>query len=508
MEVLVVLTILALLTTVAVTSSDVFLSQGRYEATTRTLTDIQEAVLGPPNARQADGTLISTGFIADVGRSLLSTSADPTLALSELWALPSGMAPFSLIQSSNDTDVVVPCGWRGPYLRLPVGQSNVRDGWGNAMNLFTDLTGDPAAVGNPILAVSSSGGDTSPYNAPLEVNLAPSQIAVGGNVYVLDSNGNPGNPSSASAIQVWIYGPNPNTGLLLETQCNTTAAANGVVSYSIPTGVYVYAPGFLRAYLGDRSTLPPVRRMRHRAVPTKRRNQPKYPMNRPIHTILLITPDQLVRADLNPRRLPRVRGVYAGPRPAVDDFPLLVETALRLGGRRQGSVWVLSTDFWTQTLALPAQTTAGVKNDELGRALGFEAEPFSGLSALETIVGYVPQPGHGAERFFWLTQVPRTLLEQVEYVVERAGGRLAGLGHPGGVPHVLCRPAEPPETAVGRKSWSPGFGRRAKKKPPKGGTPAGENTIRKGTGTFFGLRAFDAARQSDGPKNEPVPGGL
>ena len=169
---------------------------------------------------------------------------------------------------------------------------------------------------------------------------------------------------------------------------------------------------------------------------------------------------------------------------------------------------MLSTDFWTQTLALPAQTTAGVKNDELGRALGFEAEPFSGLSALETIVGYVPQPGHGAERFFWLTQVPRTLLEQVEYVVERAGGRLAGLGHPGGVPHVLCRPAEPPETAVGRKSWSPGFGRRAKKKPPKGGTPAGENTIRKGTGTFFGLRALTQRRQSDGPKNEPVPGGL
>ena len=68
-ELLVVLAILALLTTVAVTSSDVVLSQGRYEATKRTLTDIQEAVLGPPNARQADGTLISMGFVADVGRS-------------------------------------------------------------------------------------------------------------------------------------------------------------------------------------------------------------------------------------------------------------------------------------------------------------------------------------------------------------------------------------------------------------------------------------------------------
>ena len=46
-ELLVVLAILALMTTVAVTSTDVFMSQGRYEATTKTLTDIQEAVARP-----------------------------------------------------------------------------------------------------------------------------------------------------------------------------------------------------------------------------------------------------------------------------------------------------------------------------------------------------------------------------------------------------------------------------------------------------------------------------
>ena len=79
-ELLVVLAILALMTTVAVTSTDVFMSQGRYEATTHALTDIQEAVLGPPNSRQADGTLISMGFVADMGRSPLCTSLDPTLA--------------------------------------------------------------------------------------------------------------------------------------------------------------------------------------------------------------------------------------------------------------------------------------------------------------------------------------------------------------------------------------------------------------------------------------------
>jgi len=246
-ELLVVLAILALLTTVAVTSSDVVLSQGRYEATKRTLTDIQEAVLGPPNARQADGTLISTGFVADMGRSPLCTSPDTTVGLSELWLLPSGIAPFSLIQSANDTDVVVPCGWRGPYLRLAVGQTSVRDGWGNPLNLSGDLAGDPAAVGNPILVVSSTGGASSPYNAPLLANIAPAQIIISGNVYVLDSNGNPTNPTNT--VQVWMYGPNPSTGLLWEYQCTQTTATDGVVSYSLPAGVY--APGYLRAYLGS-----------------------------------------------------------------------------------------------------------------------------------------------------------------------------------------------------------------------------------------------------------------
>ena len=77
-ELLVVLAILALLTTVAVTSTDVVLSQGRYDATKGTLTNIQEAVLGPPNARQADGTLVSIGFVADVGRWPVCTSTDLT----------------------------------------------------------------------------------------------------------------------------------------------------------------------------------------------------------------------------------------------------------------------------------------------------------------------------------------------------------------------------------------------------------------------------------------------
>jgi prepilin-type N-terminal cleavage/methylation domain-containing protein len=249
-ELLVVLAILALLTTVAMTSTDVVLSQGRYDATTQTLTAIQEAVLGPPNARQSDGTLISSGFVADVGRPLLST-----VGLSDLLGVeqplqppqpPPGIALFSLIQSPNDTDVVVPCGWRGPYLRLAPGQTSILDGWGNALVLVPNGNGQ-------VVCVSSNGAATGPYsstNAPLQVNIAPAQIIVSGNVYVLDSNGNPTNPTNA--VQIWMYGPNPSTGLLLEYQCTQTTATDGVVSYNLPAGVY--APGFLRAYLGSRST--------------------------------------------------------------------------------------------------------------------------------------------------------------------------------------------------------------------------------------------------------------
>jgi len=250
-ELLVVLSILALLTTVAVTSSDVFISQGRYEATTRTLTDIQEAVLGPPNARQADGTLISTGFVADVGRLPICTST----GLSELWTPSSSTLSWTLT-STVDTDVVINCGWRGPYLRLAPAQTGLTpicDGWGNVLNLL-NAPGSPAAVGATITSVSSNGaGGTGPYsasNAPLAVSIMPPQITVTGYVYLLDSNGNPANPTGGA--EVWMYCPNIYTGGLWEYQCAQPAATDGVVSYSIPAGVY--APGFLRAYTPSRSS--------------------------------------------------------------------------------------------------------------------------------------------------------------------------------------------------------------------------------------------------------------
>ena len=281
-ELMVVLAILALLTTVAVTSSDIFVSQGRYDATTSTLTNIQEAVLGPPNARQADGTLVSMGFVADVGRlprgvSVVMAAGQSVVGIPELWAWNS--ATSWTLRSPNDTDVLINLGRRGPYLRLPPGlsapaaanngQIALCDGWGNPL-VLTNAAGGSANVGDAIVSASSIGAgssSSSPYNVPPAVSVLPPQIALSGYVYVLDSNGNQANP--ITAVQVWMYYPNITTGQLAELQCTTTGSPGSTMNYAMPAGAAVNTGGFVRAYLGDRTS-----GTRHcaGAVPSQRRN--------------------------------------------------------------------------------------------------------------------------------------------------------------------------------------------------------------------------------------------
>ena len=172
-------------------------------------------------------------------------------------------------------------------------------------------------------------------------------------------------------------------------------------------------------------------------------------------TILLITRDRLVRADFRSGREPRLLDLVQEFTPAVDDFPSLVEAALRLSKRRPGRVWVLSTEVWTQTLTLTAQSAAGLGPTELAKALAFEAEPFSGISGLEAAGACVELPGNRNQRAFWLVEVPSGQLEQVDYVVRAAGGRLAGVGHPAGLPRRIALAApEGTTTASGGDSWT------------------------------------------------------
>src|SRR5262245_36446554 len=87
-ELLVVLLILVILTTLAVQSTDNLVLQSRYEATQATLKTVQESIVGPRGAMNADGTPGFSGFVADMGR-LPKAVPDSTrpgyLTAEELW---------------------------------------------------------------------------------------------------------------------------------------------------------------------------------------------------------------------------------------------------------------------------------------------------------------------------------------------------------------------------------------------------------------------------------------
>lgn len=153
------------------------------------------------------------------------------------------------------------------------------------------------------------------------------------------------------------------------------------------------------------------------------------------NTILLITRDRLARADFDKHGA--LAGLHEQPAPAVEDLPSLVEAAVRLSSVRPGRVWVLTTEIWAQTLTLPEETVSNLSPEDLGRAVAFEAEPLSGVTAADSLVGCVDQGSDDGQRRLWAVQIPLALPDQVEYIVRQAGGRLAGLGHPGGLPRSL-----------------------------------------------------------------------
>src|SRR5579862_1848805 len=165
-ELLVVLFILVILSAIAVQSIDSVQDQSRYQQTQTTMQNIENAVLGPANQHQPDGTLSITGFVADIGRlpqaiSVTVTNPDGSTSTNlepqELWAQSTSLTSFAVLQAiapnvaatDADSDVWVPCGWRGPYIRLGAGQTDLRDGWGNPYDLRKpDRT--PCLAGDPV----------------------------------------------------------------------------------------------------------------------------------------------------------------------------------------------------------------------------------------------------------------------------------------------------------------------------------------------------------------------
>jgi type II secretory pathway pseudopilin PulG len=249
MELVVVLTILAVLTTVAVTTTDSVIDQGRFDATQRTLRNIEDAIVGPAQQTGADGGLAVSGFVADVGRL--------PLTLDELVANPNNIAGYGPKPSVDDAQVVPSFGWRGPYLRLPAGAVLPVDGWGNAI-LYTPPAGPNA------LTLASLGADGLPggtdYAADTGVVILPVRYdaAVTVTVQLLDQS-QPPQPrplGTNSQIVVRLFGPVPQSMAF-----DQATAPTGTCTHTFATTV---GPRMLRAYEIDNSNpmAPVVRKSR------------------------------------------------------------------------------------------------------------------------------------------------------------------------------------------------------------------------------------------------------
>jgi prepilin-type N-terminal cleavage/methylation domain-containing protein len=250
-ELLVVLLILSILTVVAVQSTDTLLEQGRFDSTQRTLQGIEEAIIGASNQREPDGTFLVTGFVADVGRLPQPVGTDALTQLQELWTNPNNLKGFDFHAAPFDAQVMVPGGWRGPYLRLPTASSQLRDGWGNPFTL--QFVGAPAtAISAASLGADHTAGGTG-YNLDTAIAITPDRYLAGvvGNVKWLNSSLMPPqlvNPDPANGtVVVKIYGPNPadptGVGMLSPTPVTGMDGSVTFQQAGVPIG-----PRVVRAY--------------------------------------------------------------------------------------------------------------------------------------------------------------------------------------------------------------------------------------------------------------------
>ncbi|MGN0852238.1 MAG: prepilin-type N-terminal cleavage/methylation domain-containing protein [Kiritimatiellia bacterium] len=181
-ELVVVLTILALLTHLAVRELGGIRQDKLHQMANRQLEAIQAAVW----REQPDGE--PAGFLVDMGRLPVAREetnrwGEAVQTLSELWKRPAGVPEFALrpatvsnlvagadAESLADPSLSIPCGWRGPYLRLPFGGERLADPWGNPMETpdgagFARLTatnGSAVVAGAVVGAVGHWGSDARP----------------------------------------------------------------------------------------------------------------------------------------------------------------------------------------------------------------------------------------------------------------------------------------------------------------------------------------------------------
>ncbi len=288
-----VLGIVALLTHLAVREATQWRASRLHEAAMRGLEDIRDAVLGAENERDPDGRLTANGFLADMGRLPQTTlevehGGVERLTLAELWRPPwnatnivSDVSELYDVRAATaehlvagfaaddpDPEVMVPGGWRGPYLRLKSGGVRLLDAWGNpyespdSANHFGRLlaeynptNGWQAAVtvtGQTVVALQHFGADGQPdtlrtpegqeekdallsFFDPWRMHYAPDNYTNATVHLALTLRSDEGAASVAGTFKVRVYSPYGGKILVRGSDIAVSSGSgNGVVTGLTP----------------------------------------------------------------------------------------------------------------------------------------------------------------------------------------------------------------------------------------------------------------------------------
>ncbi|MEM8550608.1 MAG: hypothetical protein AAGF10_07435, partial [Verrucomicrobiota bacterium] len=119
------------------------------------------------------------------------------------------------------------------------------------------------------------------------------------------------------------------------------------------------------------------------------------------------------------------------------DIAPAVAHALSEGGKPGRQVWVLDSEVWLGVVDLPAGAVAGQSDKALEGPAAYEAEALSDLSPTEAVTSVQRRRHveHGDQ--FLVVQARRAEVAAVAKAIRAAGSRLAGLGHPAGLPEAM-----------------------------------------------------------------------
>jgi len=264
LEMVVVMAILAAVTTLAIRATSGLVHETRYEVTGRSLDAYRAAVIGQPASIGSGLAPQVSSFAADMGR-LPRTVLDGTgtkLTLQEIFSA-TGNPDFAFrtaVETNTalvwDTSVQgntalnrgitanvlqVPCGWRGPYLYASPDQQSLMDGWGKAIQAsvgttnsltqfwqymtngglpitsFSVATASRAEIAGIAISPGASGSlgmnqSDDPYlktqYAVVNLNEISAQVIVQLNVTGLSSSSVNLPPKNNLYVDVRVFGPN------------------------------------------------------------------------------------------------------------------------------------------------------------------------------------------------------------------------------------------------------------------------------------------------------------